>query len=314
MSWIPGSGRSSRGGHGNPPQYSCLENPIDRGAWQATVHGSQRVRHDWSDLAHTVWNKLFWGYFFFNVFIKLFLATLGLGCCAQAFSNCGEGGLLSSCGSRTSYHGRFSCCRAQALVCVGFSHRVHELWSPGSVVVVHRLSCSTERGILSEQGLNPCPPCIGRLTLKLSLPLRGRVGEGCEWNKQVSTTENTRHRFSSHHRANSDQPLSGKFGADLKFPILSEVRFLAPLSPPPVPTASWWCWKESQDPTFPLWTRASTCWRRGPRSWSKTSTRADRRTMPSWPTSETASRSRWLIPPTYCRSPGKGRRCSLCET
>ena len=39
-------------------------------------------------------------------------------------------------------------------------------------------------------------------------------------------------------RANSDQPLSGKFGADLKFPILSEVRFLAPLSPPPVPTAS----------------------------------------------------------------------------
>lgn len=31
---------------------------------------------------------------------------------------------------------------------------------------------------------------------------------------------------------------SGKFGADLKFPILSEVRFLAPLSPPPVPTAS----------------------------------------------------------------------------
>ena len=36
---IPGLGRSPGGGHGNPLQYSCLENPIDRGAWQATVHG-----------------------------------------------------------------------------------------------------------------------------------------------------------------------------------------------------------------------------------------------------------------------------------
>ena len=35
---IPGSGRSAGGGNGNPPQYSCLEN-MDRGAWQATVHG-----------------------------------------------------------------------------------------------------------------------------------------------------------------------------------------------------------------------------------------------------------------------------------
>ena len=35
---IPGSGRSPEGGHGNPLQYSCLENPVDRGAWQATVH------------------------------------------------------------------------------------------------------------------------------------------------------------------------------------------------------------------------------------------------------------------------------------
>ena len=36
---IPGSGRSPGGGHGNPLQYSCLKNPMDRGAWQATVHG-----------------------------------------------------------------------------------------------------------------------------------------------------------------------------------------------------------------------------------------------------------------------------------
>ena len=36
---ISGSGRSSGGGHGNQPQYSCLENPMGRGAWWATVHG-----------------------------------------------------------------------------------------------------------------------------------------------------------------------------------------------------------------------------------------------------------------------------------
>ena len=35
---IPGSGRSPGGGHGNPLHYSCLENPMDRGAWRATVH------------------------------------------------------------------------------------------------------------------------------------------------------------------------------------------------------------------------------------------------------------------------------------
>ena len=36
---IPGSGRSPEGGHGNLCQYSCLENPMDRGVWWATVHG-----------------------------------------------------------------------------------------------------------------------------------------------------------------------------------------------------------------------------------------------------------------------------------
>ena len=43
---IPGSGRSPGEGNGNPLRYSCLENPMDRGAWQATVHGITRVRHD----------------------------------------------------------------------------------------------------------------------------------------------------------------------------------------------------------------------------------------------------------------------------
>ena len=43
---IPGSGKSSGEGNGNPLQYSCLENPMDRGVWQATVHGVARVGHD----------------------------------------------------------------------------------------------------------------------------------------------------------------------------------------------------------------------------------------------------------------------------
>ena len=41
---IPGSGRSPGGGHGNPLQYSCLENPMDRGTWQATVHRVAKSR------------------------------------------------------------------------------------------------------------------------------------------------------------------------------------------------------------------------------------------------------------------------------
>ena len=40
MSSIPGSGRFSGVGNGNPLQYSCLENPIDKGDWWATVHGA----------------------------------------------------------------------------------------------------------------------------------------------------------------------------------------------------------------------------------------------------------------------------------
>ena len=43
---IPGSGRSPKKGNGNSFQCSCLGNPTDRGAWGATIHESQRVRHD----------------------------------------------------------------------------------------------------------------------------------------------------------------------------------------------------------------------------------------------------------------------------
>ena len=45
---IPGSGRSPGGGYGNPLQYSCLENSMDRGAWWAVVHG---VAKSWTVLS-----------------------------------------------------------------------------------------------------------------------------------------------------------------------------------------------------------------------------------------------------------------------
>ena len=48
---LPGSGRSPGVGNGNPLQYSCLENSMDRGAWWVTVPGLQGVGHN---LAHTV--------------------------------------------------------------------------------------------------------------------------------------------------------------------------------------------------------------------------------------------------------------------
>ena len=46
MGLIPGSGRYPGEGNSNPLQYSCLENPMGRGAWRATVHGFTKVWHD----------------------------------------------------------------------------------------------------------------------------------------------------------------------------------------------------------------------------------------------------------------------------
>ena len=53
---IPGSGRSPGGGHGNPLQYSCLENPMDRGAWWATVHAISKSR-----TRRGMWDTSFYG-------------------------------------------------------------------------------------------------------------------------------------------------------------------------------------------------------------------------------------------------------------
>ena len=50
---IPGSGRSPGEGNGNPLQYSCLENPTDRGAWWATVHSVAKSQTQLSDFTFT---------------------------------------------------------------------------------------------------------------------------------------------------------------------------------------------------------------------------------------------------------------------
>ena len=66
--------------------------------------------------------------FLINLFIYLFLAALGLHCCAQAFSSCDEQGLLFRCGVQASHCGGLSCCGARAL------------GVRASVVVAHGLS------------------------------------------------------------------------------------------------------------------------------------------------------------------------------
>ena len=62
---IPGLERSPEGGYGNPLQYFCLENPMDRGAWQ--VRGLQRVRYYWSNSAHIFIRRLIYTRVSFSV-------------------------------------------------------------------------------------------------------------------------------------------------------------------------------------------------------------------------------------------------------
>ena len=57
MGSIPGSGKSPGEGNGNPLQYSGLENPMERAAWWATVHGVEKSRTRLSDFTFTFFNK-----------------------------------------------------------------------------------------------------------------------------------------------------------------------------------------------------------------------------------------------------------------
>ena len=82
---IPGLGRSPGGGHGNPLQYSCLENPMDREPGRLQFMELRRVRHNWSDLAHMHG-------------LSLVMVSMG----------------YSSWNVQASYFGGFSCCRGRA--------------------------------------------------------------------------------------------------------------------------------------------------------------------------------------------------------
>ena len=118
---IPGLGRSPGEGHSNTLQYSCLESPVDRGAWWATVHGvtkSEALAHthtrnrsnspfillafscsSWAETVSVPTSAVLFLPFIFNFKIVsqsfvcknylFILAALGLHCCTQAFSDYG---------------------------------------------------------------------------------------------------------------------------------------------------------------------------------------------------------------------------------
>ena len=72
---IPGSGRSPGEENGNPLQYFCLENPMDREAWQAAIHGVTKSRTQLSDLTTTNM-KYYMISFLHNIFLSLELILL----------------------------------------------------------------------------------------------------------------------------------------------------------------------------------------------------------------------------------------------
>ena len=65
---IPVLGRSPGGGHGNPLQYFCLENLMDRGAWQAVIHG---IAKSWTRLSYYTTTNELENVLFEMIFIKL---------------------------------------------------------------------------------------------------------------------------------------------------------------------------------------------------------------------------------------------------
>ena len=94
---IPGLGKSPGGGHGNPLQYSCLENPLDIGAWWATVHRLSKGRAwlKWPSSSSTIF------LFIYGCAGSLLLHGL--------FSTCVKWGLLSSCSVWASLCSDFFC-------------------------------------------------------------------------------------------------------------------------------------------------------------------------------------------------------------
>ena len=73
---IPGSGRFPGEGNGNPLQYSCLENPMDGGAWWATVHGVAKSQTRLSDFIHSLHSHLTESFPFADPFYLALISTL----------------------------------------------------------------------------------------------------------------------------------------------------------------------------------------------------------------------------------------------
>ena len=109
---IPGLGRSPGGGHGNPLQYSCLENPMHRGAWQAVVCSVAQSLIRLKQRARTCANIHVW-VFVWTQIVLFFLAALGLRCFLCRLSPVAVSGDYSS------------------LQYVGFSLQWLLLWSMG---------------------------------------------------------------------------------------------------------------------------------------------------------------------------------------
>ena len=79
MGSVPELGRCPAEGHGNSFQYSCLENPLDKGTWPATSIGSQRVRHNRSDLAQHGTQNMQWNSMYQTLTLYFFTWKLCLG-------------------------------------------------------------------------------------------------------------------------------------------------------------------------------------------------------------------------------------------
>ena len=97
MGSIPGSGRSSRGGHGNPLQYSCLEKPMDRGARLTAVHRDTQSwtrLSDWTEMSSLFWHSLS-NTFSSVIYENMFSYFLPFRHFSTPLPLCGGGGLVT---------------------------------------------------------------------------------------------------------------------------------------------------------------------------------------------------------------------------
>ena len=119
---IPGSRRSPGGGYGNPFQYSCLENPVDRGTWRATVHGVTQIQTELKWLStHTCTSSLACIYCLsfaciYSLFVFLFLPCLVL--VLKWKNNYVKNVVLRTTGLVQQSQGCRLVCRDSALVCL----------------------------------------------------------------------------------------------------------------------------------------------------------------------------------------------------